>query len=146
VARHLGPVLGLPGLEPRCDAAAVDPARRARHVRLAVGGRLGLTPLLPVRVHTGPFHRLRLAPHLVVETRAVLVTATFHRRPPFPAPLPGQAEDMCVFARRPCGKTCPMRTKTVVVTGASGGVGRAIAKAFGARGANVALLARGAAG
>src|SRR5919198_6555850 len=42
-----------------------------------------------------------------------------------------------------------MRTKrgsepqTVVVTGASAGVGRAVARAYGARGANVALLARG---
>jgi NAD(P)-dependent dehydrogenase (short-subunit alcohol dehydrogenase family) len=33
--------------------------------------------------------------------------------------------------------------RTVVVTGASAGVGRAVARAFGARGANVALLARG---
>jgi len=34
----------------------------------------------------------------------------------------------------------------VVVTGASAGVGRAVARAFGARGASVALLARGAKG
>lgn len=34
-------------------------------------------------------------------------------------------------------------TQTVVVTGASAGVGRATARAFGARGAAVALLARG---
>jgi len=34
-------------------------------------------------------------------------------------------------------------THTVVVTGASGGIGRATAAAFGARGAQVALLARG---
>jgi short-subunit dehydrogenase len=34
-------------------------------------------------------------------------------------------------------------TEVVVVTGASGGVGRAIAHAFGRRGAHVALLARG---
>jgi NADP-dependent 3-hydroxy acid dehydrogenase YdfG len=40
----------------------------------------------------------------------------------------------------------PTRAKTVVVTGASAGVGRAIAKAFGARGDRVALLARGRAG
>jgi NAD(P)-dependent dehydrogenase (short-subunit alcohol dehydrogenase family) len=33
--------------------------------------------------------------------------------------------------------------QTVVVTGASAGVGRAVARAFGERGANVALLARG---
>ncbi|NMN99063.1 SDR family oxidoreductase [Antrihabitans stalactiti] len=33
--------------------------------------------------------------------------------------------------------------QVVVVTGASGGIGRATAKAFGARGAHVALLARG---
>jgi NAD(P)-dependent dehydrogenase (short-subunit alcohol dehydrogenase family) len=31
----------------------------------------------------------------------------------------------------------------VVVTGASGGIGRAVARAYGARGARVALLARG---
>ncbi|MGC9499491.1 SDR family oxidoreductase [Streptomyces sp. WG7] len=35
-------------------------------------------------------------------------------------------------------------TEVVVVTGASGGVGRATARAFGARGSSVALLARGA--
>src|SRR5688500_4636869 len=34
-------------------------------------------------------------------------------------------------------------SKTVVVTGASAGVGRATARAFGARGDRVALLARG---
>jgi len=37
-------------------------------------------------------------------------------------------------------------TQVVVVTGASGGIGRAVAEAFGARGAKVALLARGAKG
>ncbi|MFL5860786.1 MAG: SDR family NAD(P)-dependent oxidoreductase, partial [Solirubrobacteraceae bacterium] len=35
------------------------------------------------------------------------------------------------------------RPEVVVVTGASGGVGRAVAHAFGKRGAHVALLARG---
>ena len=35
------------------------------------------------------------------------------------------------------------RKQVVVVTGASGGVGRAIAHAFAKRGADVALLARG---
>jgi NAD(P)-dependent dehydrogenase (short-subunit alcohol dehydrogenase family) len=42
-----------------------------------------------------------------------------------------------------------MRTvpqQTVVVTGASGGVGRAVTRAFGARGASIGLLARGEAG
>lgn len=39
-----------------------------------------------------------------------------------------------------------MNRQTVVVTGATGGVGRAVATAFGARGAKVALLARGEAG
>src|ERR1700759_1418904 len=36
--------------------------------------------------------------------------------------------------------------QVVVVTGASGGIGRATARAFGARGARVALLARGETG
>lgn len=36
--------------------------------------------------------------------------------------------------------------RTVVITGASAGIGRAVARMFGARGDNVALLARGAAG
>lgn len=36
--------------------------------------------------------------------------------------------------------------ETVVITGASAGIGRATARAFAARGANVALLARGSAG
>jgi NAD(P)-dependent dehydrogenase (short-subunit alcohol dehydrogenase family) len=36
--------------------------------------------------------------------------------------------------------------RTVVVTGASGGIGRAVARAYGARGASVALLARGTTG
>ncbi|WP_082972777.1 SDR family oxidoreductase [Mycobacterium sp. E2497] len=37
-------------------------------------------------------------------------------------------------------------TQTIVITGASAGIGRATAKLFGQRGANVALLARGSAG
>lgn len=37
-------------------------------------------------------------------------------------------------------------TQTVVVTGASAGIGRAVAQLYGRRGANVALLARGEAG
>lgn len=37
-------------------------------------------------------------------------------------------------------------TQTVVITGASAGIGRATAQLFGQRGANVVLLARGAAG
>ncbi|MDP8931944.1 MAG: SDR family oxidoreductase [Actinomycetota bacterium] len=39
-----------------------------------------------------------------------------------------------------------MPTQTVVITGASGGVGRALARVYGRRGANVGLLARGEAG
>src|SRR5215217_8719551 len=38
------------------------------------------------------------------------------------------------------------KRKTVVITGAAGGVGRATARAFGRRGANVGLLARGVEG
>ncbi|MFF7213000.1 SDR family NAD(P)-dependent oxidoreductase [Streptomyces sp. NPDC008238] len=38
------------------------------------------------------------------------------------------------------------QTRTVVVTGASGGVGRAVARAFAARGDRVALPARGRTG
>nr|WP_217180714.1 SDR family NAD(P)-dependent oxidoreductase [Nakamurella multipartita] len=36
-----------------------------------------------------------------------------------------------------------MSAQVAVVTGASGGIGRAVAAAFGARGASVGLLARG---
>ncbi|MEO7745637.1 MAG: SDR family NAD(P)-dependent oxidoreductase, partial [Actinomycetota bacterium] len=36
--------------------------------------------------------------------------------------------------------------QVVVVTGASGGIGRAVARAYGARGSRVALLARGEVG
>jgi NAD(P)-dependent dehydrogenase (short-subunit alcohol dehydrogenase family) len=39
-----------------------------------------------------------------------------------------------------------MAGQVVVVTGASGGIGRAVARAYGRRGASVALLARGKAG
>lgn len=39
-----------------------------------------------------------------------------------------------------------LEQQTVVITGASGGVGRAVARAYGRRGASVALLARGPAG
>jgi NAD(P)-dependent dehydrogenase (short-subunit alcohol dehydrogenase family) len=40
----------------------------------------------------------------------------------------------------------PLRGRVVVVTGASGGVGRAVARQLGERGAEVALLARGTTG
>lgn len=39
-----------------------------------------------------------------------------------------------------------MPEQTIVITGATGGVGRALARLYGGRGANVALLARGQAG
>ena len=39
-----------------------------------------------------------------------------------------------------------METQTVVVTGASAGIGRATARLFGERGARVGLIARGQAG
>ncbi|MET9828070.1 SDR family oxidoreductase [Streptomyces sp. NPDC006385] len=45
--------------------------------------------------------------------------------------------------RRPWKGNPPGRGRAVVVTGASGGVGRATARAFAARGDRVALLARG---
>ncbi|MFH8839012.1 SDR family oxidoreductase [Streptomyces sp. NPDC017868] len=46
-----------------------------------------------------------------------------------------------IRARR--GARPPMAGRTVVVTGASAGVGRAVARVFGEQGASVALLARG---
>jgi len=39
-----------------------------------------------------------------------------------------------------------MQEQTVVITGASGGIGRATARLFGERGARVVLIARGQAG
>jgi len=39
-----------------------------------------------------------------------------------------------------------MESQTVVVTGASAGIGRATARLFGKRGASVGLIARGQAG
>src|SRR4051812_31378697 len=47
---------------------------------------------------------------------------------------------------RLCGRApmrYPVKGKVVVVTGASAGVGRAAVRAFAARGADVALIARG---
>ncbi|MFT3917358.1 MAG: SDR family oxidoreductase [Anaeromyxobacteraceae bacterium] len=44
----------------------------------------------------------------------------------------------------PRGRRRPLREQVVVVTGASSGVGRAIARAFGAKGARVGLVARNA--
>jgi hypothetical protein len=41
------------------------------------------------------------------------------------------------------GTTADVGSQSVVVTGASGGIGRATSMAFGARGAPVGLLARG---
>ncbi|MFF8602172.1 SDR family oxidoreductase [Streptomyces sp. NPDC015232] len=48
--------------------------------------------------------------------------------------------------RRPHRVLRPFEGRTVVVTGASAGIGRATARAFGAAGARVALLARGRVG
>lgn len=51
-----------------------------------------------------------------------------------------------VVLRKARGIASPFAGRTVVVTGASGGVGRAVARGFGACGARVALLARGEVG
>ncbi|MFF6772388.1 SDR family oxidoreductase [Streptomyces sp. NPDC012637] len=51
-----------------------------------------------------------------------------------------------VVLRTTRGGARPFEGRTVVVTGASAGVGRATARAFGAAGARVALLARGRVG
>ena len=56
----------------------------------------------------------------------------------------GDDPDRSRFPPRLVGKRSGMSgTRTVVVTGASAGIGRAVARAYGARGANVVLLARG---
>ncbi|MDP2275101.1 MAG: SDR family oxidoreductase [Archangium sp.] len=49
-------------------------------------------------------------------------------------------------SRRTTLRTSKLHDKVVVITGASSGIGRAIARAAGANGARVALLARGEAG
>ena len=45
--------------------------------------------------------------------------------------------------RHPTKEPCMSTPRTVVITGASAGIGRATAEQFAARGDNVALLARG---
>jgi NAD(P)-dependent dehydrogenase (short-subunit alcohol dehydrogenase family) len=71
-------------------------------------------------------------------------TADAHHRRPCPGPQHrfGIASLALVLP----GSRTPMDTQTVVVTGASAGIGRATACLFGARGAQVALIARGQAG
>src|SRR4051794_3450394 len=59
--------------------------------------------------------------------------------------LTGPSLDMTVRGAAWPG-TAPPMPETVVITGASAGVGRAAARAFGARGDRVALIARGRAG
>ncbi|MFF7442027.1 SDR family oxidoreductase [Streptomyces sp. NPDC008122] len=76
-----------------------------------------------------PTRRARYAPHAPRPRRAGLALGTF-------------AEGLFVIHER--RRVRPQRSgRTVVVTGASAGVGRAVARAFGEQGASVALLARG---
>src|SRR5579862_1710012 len=60
----------------------------------------------------------------------------------FSPPAAGQPHRTSLRPR----KAYPMETQTVVVTGASAGIGRATARLFGQRGARVGLIARGQAG
>lgn len=55
----------------------------------------------------------------------------------------GQASNMLTFIKKSITKSKTMKSQTVVITGASAGVGRAIAKEFAKDGAKILLIARG---
>ncbi|CAN5663132.1 hypothetical protein BH09ACT8_BH09ACT8_15040 [soil metagenome] len=75
------------------------------------------------------------------------VATAIPAQPPLADDSSARAAPSEARSAHPTRKECEMNTpQNIVITGASAGVGRAVVRAFGERGANITLLARGQSG